>query len=225
MRPVHQLEIKVGLLVLAGLIAAIAMVMTADKLRIERTYRVTAYLKDAGGLRFESPVTLSGIAVGKVQAIEFVVPGDHAPGRVRATVTIAQGVILPADVEARLATSGVFGDSSLALSSPISTAPGSPAESSPDKNSPALKAPRRCQAPGRQCGRSRHPRRRHRRHPGWRPSAHRHHCRQSRNHHQRVEDHHPDLESTARSLVGESHGDDRARRWPGLNRRSCDGSS
>ncbi len=133
MRPVHQLEIKVGLLVLAGLIAAIAMVMTADKLRIERTYRVTAYLKDAGGLRFESPVTLSGIAVGKVQAIEFVVPGDHAPGRVRATVTIAQGVILPADVEARLATSGVFGDSSLALSSPVSTPAGSP-----DKSSPAL---------------------------------------------------------------------------------------
>lgn len=118
MRPVHQLEVKVGLLVLAGLIASVAMVMTADKLRIERTYRVTAYLRDAGGLRYESPVTLSGIAIGKVKAIEFVIPGESAPGKVRATVAITQGVILPADVEARLATSGVFGDSSLALAAP-----------------------------------------------------------------------------------------------------------
>ncbi len=123
MRPVHQTEIKVGLLVLAGLGAAISMVMMADKLRIERTYQVTAYLKDAGGLRFESPVTLSGIAVGKVKSIEFVVPGQQAPGiesvgQVRATVTIAQGVVLPADVQARLATSGLFGDSSLALAAP-----------------------------------------------------------------------------------------------------------
>ena len=119
MRPVHQTEIKVGLLVLAGLGATIAMVMTADKLKIESTYRVTAYLKDAGGLRFESPVTLSGIAVGKVQSIEFVKPDENRPGQVRATVTIAQGVVLPADVEARLATSGLFGDSSLALAAPV----------------------------------------------------------------------------------------------------------
>ena len=119
MRPVHQTEIKVGLLVLAGLGATIAMVMTADKLKIESTYRVTAYLKDAGGLRFESPVTLSGIAVGKVQAIEFVKPDENRPGQVRATVTIVQGVVLPAGVEAHLATSGLFGDSSLALAAPV----------------------------------------------------------------------------------------------------------
>lgn len=118
MRPVHQLEIKVGLLVLAGVIGTCTLVLTADKIRIERTYTVTAYLQDAGGLREESPVTLSGIAVGKVQGIEFVAPGAVAPGKVRATVTIAQGVVLPFDAEAQLATSGVFGDASLALAAP-----------------------------------------------------------------------------------------------------------
>ena len=118
MRQVQHLEIKVGLLVLAGLGVTIALVLTADKFRIERTYRVTAYLQDAGGLRYESPVTLSGIAIGKVKGIEFVLPGATAPGRVRATVEIAQGVVLPEDVQARLATSGVFGDSSLALAAP-----------------------------------------------------------------------------------------------------------
>lgn len=118
MRQVQFLEVKVGLLVVAGLVVSVALVMTADKFRIERTYHVTAYLRDAGGLRYESPVTLSGIAVGKVKAIEFVVPGTSAPGSVRASVEIFQGVVLPADVQARLATSGVFGDSSLALAAP-----------------------------------------------------------------------------------------------------------
>lgn len=126
MRQVQYLEIKVGLLVLAGLVVTVALVMTADKFRIERTYRITAYLQDAGGLRYESPVTLSGIAIGKVKGIEFVVPGaapaappTSAHGTVRATVEIFQGVVLPADVQAHLATSGVFGDSSLALAAPL----------------------------------------------------------------------------------------------------------
>jgi ABC-type transporter Mla subunit MlaD len=123
MRPVHQLEIKVGLLVLAGLIGTSTLIMTADKFRIESTYVVTAYLKDAGGLRVDSPVTLSGIAVGKVAQIEFVPSGS--PDAVKAAITIAQGVKLPADVEAHLATSGVFGDASLALAAPAKSS-GSP---------------------------------------------------------------------------------------------------
>ena len=116
MRPVHQLEIKVGLLVVAGLIGTSTLILTADKFRIESTYVVTAYLRDAGGLRVDSPVTLSGIAVGKVAQIEFVPSGT--PDSVKASFTVAQGVKLPADVEAHLATSGVFGDASLALSAP-----------------------------------------------------------------------------------------------------------
>lgn len=118
MRPVHAFEVKVGLLVVAGLVATLVMIMSADKIRIEHTYSITAYLQDAGGLRYESPVTLSGIAVGKVKAIEFVTPGAALPGRVKARLNISADVILPADVEARLATSGVFGDASLALAAP-----------------------------------------------------------------------------------------------------------
>ncbi len=117
MRQVHQVEIKVGLLVLAGLIVTCAMILTADRVRIERTYRVTALLRDAGGLRIESPVTLSGIPVGKIESIEFTASG--ASGRpVRAVFTVLVGIALPAQVQARLATSGVFGDASLALAAP-----------------------------------------------------------------------------------------------------------
>ena len=116
MRPVHSLEIKVGLLVVAGLLATSILILTADKFRIESTYLVTAYLRDAGGLRIDSPVTLSGIAVGKVTQIEIVPNGS--PASVKAAFTVAQGVKLPADVEAHLATSGVFGDASLALAAP-----------------------------------------------------------------------------------------------------------
>ncbi len=118
MRAVHSFEIKVGLLVIAGLVATVTMILTADKVRIEKTYVVGAYLQDAGGLRVDSPVTLSGIAIGKVKSMTFVPVGEAAPGRVKAMIKITDGIILPQEATARLATSGVFGDASLALGAP-----------------------------------------------------------------------------------------------------------
>lgn len=112
MKPVRKLEIKVGLLVVLAVTATISLVMTADKVRFERTYRLTAWLKDAGGLRERSPVTLAGIAVGKVESIAQ----DPSSGRIRAVLTVNASIDLPADVHARLASSGLFGDSSLAFS-------------------------------------------------------------------------------------------------------------
>lgn len=114
MRPVRQLEIKVGLLVVLGLAGLIALVMSADRLRFERNYQVTAWLKDAGGLRTGSPVSLAGIAVGKVKEIR----AEPQRGLIRATLDINDQITLPADVEAQLMTSGIFGDASLAFSSP-----------------------------------------------------------------------------------------------------------
>lgn len=113
MSPVRKLEIKVGLLVLLATIATISLILAADKIRFERTYRLDAWLKDAGGLRERSPVTLAGIAVGSVESLSR----DPASGRIRAVLSINASIDLPADARARLATSGLFGDSSLALSS------------------------------------------------------------------------------------------------------------
>ncbi len=124
MRPITALEVKVGVLVLAGAIATITMVLTADKFSIERRYKITSYLNDAGGLRLESPVTLSGIAIGKVVAVEGVAPGVEAPGRIRAVLAITEGIALPKDVEAKLSSSGLFGDAFLALAAPAKSTGG-----------------------------------------------------------------------------------------------------
>ncbi len=120
MRRVHRLEIAVGALVLAGLAGTVALVLTADKVRVRRTYALTAWLPDAGGLRYESPVTLAGIQVGRVEDIRAAsvdegTPESRLKGKVKATLKIDAGVVVPAEVQARLVSSGVFGDSFLAL--------------------------------------------------------------------------------------------------------------
>ena len=124
MRSITGLEVKVGVLVLAGAIATVTMILTADKFSVERRYKITSYLNDAGGLRLESPVTLSGIAIGKVVAVEGVAPGVEAPGRIRAVLAITEGIALPKDVEAKLSSSGLFGDAFLALAAPAKSSGG-----------------------------------------------------------------------------------------------------
>ncbi|MCK6488278.1 MAG: MlaD family protein [Planctomycetes bacterium] len=121
MLPVRKLEIQVGLLVVLALGATVTLVMSADRIRFERTYGVTALLKDSGGLREDSPVTLAGIKVGSVETIA----PDPASGRIRARLKINASIDLPADLRARLASSGLFGDSSLAFAA--SGRPGIPA--------------------------------------------------------------------------------------------------
>lgn len=113
MQPVRKIEIRVGLIVVLALGAAVSLVLTADRVSLESRYRVTAWLDDAGGLRERSPVTLAGISVGTVEAIA----ADPASGRIRAVLAVHSSIDLPRDVRARLASSGLFGDSSLALSS------------------------------------------------------------------------------------------------------------
>jgi len=113
MRTVRKLEIKVGLLVVVGLVALFVLLMVSDKISFARTWQMTAWLSDAGGLRERSPVTLAGIAIGKVVRI-----GNDPSGRIRAIIEINEGIRLPITTKAELASSGLFGDSSLAFSCP-----------------------------------------------------------------------------------------------------------
>ncbi len=114
MRPVQKLEIKVGLLVAAGMLSVVTMVMMSDRISFERYYPIDVFLPDAGGLRLSSPVTLSGIDVGEVAAIEAAPPGSMAA--IRARLKIKRSQVIPAGSTVQLATSGLFGDSSLAFS-------------------------------------------------------------------------------------------------------------
>ncbi len=112
---VRTLEIRVGLLVVAGLAAAMTMILLSDRISFERDYAVAVYLQDAGGLRERSPVTLAGLRIGEVVKVE---PVRDSRGPIRAHITISSNYPLPGDSSVVLATSGIFGDSSLAFSVP-----------------------------------------------------------------------------------------------------------
>jgi len=110
----HRLELKIGLLIVAGLIAGVALILVSDRFSFDDYYRVNAFLKDAGGLRNGSPVTLAGLPIGKVESIST----DSGKARypVKVTMAINETYRLPKSSNLTIATSGIFGDSYLAFS-------------------------------------------------------------------------------------------------------------
>jgi ABC-type transporter Mla subunit MlaD len=90
------------------------MVMAFGGIDLQPRYRITVYVADAGGLRADSPVTLSGIPVGEVEVVRQE-PGTN--GRVQVICTIRSDQLLPGDARAQVATSGIFGDASIAITS------------------------------------------------------------------------------------------------------------
>lgn len=112
MRTTHRLEIKVGLLIVLGVIGAVIMIMVSDKISFERYYRISAYLPDASGLRLGSPVTLSGIGIGNVDAIE---PSTDPRGAIRVDLRVRRSISVPRESTLTVSSSGIFGDSFLAF--------------------------------------------------------------------------------------------------------------
>lgn len=113
MRPATAMELKVGLLIVAGLVATVALFLTTDRIRFDRHYRVAAYIADAAGLRHQSPVTLSGRPIGEVEGFE---PVTDPRGSIRVILRINQRYSIPSDAALTIASSGIFGDSYLAFS-------------------------------------------------------------------------------------------------------------
>ncbi|TVR44160.1 MAG: MCE family protein [Planctomycetota bacterium] len=111
-----SLEIKVGLLLISGLIALVAIVLVSERVDFESRYAVAAYLPAADGLLVGSPVTLSGIRVGKVVRIEPDITGRSA---IRVDMEILSSFSIPSNATLTLATSGILGDSYLAFAAPV----------------------------------------------------------------------------------------------------------
>jgi virulence factor Mce-like protein len=110
----QRLELRVGALILAGIIAVVMIILISDRISFTGDYRLTAYLKDAGGLHGGSPVTLSGLPIGKVVEISTNSSDAHHP--VKVVMEIKNTYRLPRSVTLTLATSGIFGDAYLAFS-------------------------------------------------------------------------------------------------------------
>ncbi|HEX3135367.1 MAG TPA: MlaD family protein [Planctomycetota bacterium] len=113
MKPSSKLELKVGMLIIGGIIATVALVLLTDRIRFDSYYTVNAFLADAAGLRQGSPVTLDGVRIGEVEGVTVV--GD-ARGNIQVKLRVNQRHPIPSDSKLTLASSGIFGDSFMAFS-------------------------------------------------------------------------------------------------------------
>lgn len=116
MQSTISLEIKVGLLLVTGLIALVVLILVSDRVDLDTRYQVDAYLPAADGLLVGSPVTLAGIRIGKVSSIE---PDPSGRNAIRVGMSILSSYDIPDNATLTLATAGILGDAYLAFALPI----------------------------------------------------------------------------------------------------------
>lgn len=119
----HKQEVTVGVLVLAGIAIFVGGTMWLKGNSFSRgDGGVKIQFADVGTLKKGSVVKVSGVSLGKVEAVEF-----EAVGKVLVTVSLAPKVAPKIDASAKLATVGLVADAVIAFnpgSSPQPLPPG-----------------------------------------------------------------------------------------------------
>ncbi|MDR6679741.1 outer membrane lipid asymmetry maintenance protein MlaD [Pseudomonas oryzihabitans] len=109
-------EIGVGLFLLAGVLALLLLALRVSGLTMSDhrdTYKVYAYFDNIAGLTVRSRVTMSGVTIGKVTAIDL----DRNSYRARVTMQIDKQVDnLPTDSIASILTAGLLGEKYIGIS-------------------------------------------------------------------------------------------------------------
>lgn len=112
----RTLEICVGLFLLAGLLAFLLLALRVSGLTVgsnDDTYKVYAHFENIAGLTVRSKVTMAGVTIGKVTAIDL--DRDSYMGRVTLQVDNAVNN-LPADSTASILTAGLLGEKYIGIS-------------------------------------------------------------------------------------------------------------
>ncbi|HBG50834.1 outer membrane lipid asymmetry maintenance protein MlaD [Candidatus Macondimonas diazotrophica] len=115
MNQTRLMELVVGLFICLGLAAIFLLtlqVSTQNDLRRESTYSVQARFDNVGSLRVRAPVTLAGVRIGRVTAV------DVNPETFQAEVKLAideRYNQLPTDSSAAIQTAGILGEQYVAL--------------------------------------------------------------------------------------------------------------
>jgi phospholipid/cholesterol/gamma-HCH transport system substrate-binding protein len=111
----RALEIGVGLFVAAGLAALFMLAMQVSNLSANisgESYMVTAAFQNIGGLKVRSPVTVSGVRVGRVEAIDYDTSAYEAVVHLRIEDKYKS---FPDDTSASIFTAGLLGEQYIAL--------------------------------------------------------------------------------------------------------------
>ena len=111
----RTIEILVGIFVAVGFASLFTLAMRVSNLSAldeSNGYLVKAYFQNIGGLKVRSPVTVSGVRVGRVSAIRY------SPEQYQAEVTLtidASQDYFSIDTSASIYTSGLLGEQYIAL--------------------------------------------------------------------------------------------------------------
>ena len=112
-----RLELAVGLFVVASVLALAFLAFRVSGLVIGdsgATYRIYADFADASGLANRSKISIAGVTVGRVAAIEL----DSQTQRATVSMDIDQSVdFLTTDTSARILTAGLLGEKYIELAS------------------------------------------------------------------------------------------------------------
>ena len=111
----RKTEILVGLFIAAGLAALFMLAMKASNLNIysnDAGYEITANFEDVSGLKIKSPVTMSGVRIGRVSDIKFDAQRFEAVVKIRIE---SKYDTLPKDTSASIYTAGLLGEKYIGL--------------------------------------------------------------------------------------------------------------
>ncbi|QKT02900.1 outer membrane lipid asymmetry maintenance protein MlaD [Ectothiorhodospiraceae bacterium 2226] len=114
MRQSRAVEIAVGVFVALGLAALLMLALRVANITAyvnDDGYHVSASFASVAGLRERAPVTVAGVRVGRVTAIEF----DPRTFEAVVTMRIGERYKLPEDTLASVYTAGLLGEKYIAL--------------------------------------------------------------------------------------------------------------
>lgn len=111
----RMVEIWVGVFVAAGLAALFMLAMQVSNLTVvgdDKGYTIKARFENVSGLKVRSPVTVAGVRIGRVSAIEFDPQTFQAVVSMRIQAAYDQ---LPVDTSAAVLSSGLVGEKYVGL--------------------------------------------------------------------------------------------------------------
>jgi phospholipid/cholesterol/gamma-HCH transport system substrate-binding protein len=115
MKQTRAVEFGTGIFILFGILALFFLATQTTNFQYVSgdTYSVTAVFQNIGGLKVRAPVSMAGVKIGRVTAI------DLDPQRLQAVVTMSidkKYNQLPEDTAASILTAGLLGEEYIGLS-------------------------------------------------------------------------------------------------------------
>lgn len=104
----------VGIFVLLGIAGLLFLALQAANLSSVtsgKTYEVSAYFDNIGGLKARAPVRSAGVLVGRVKSIGY----DNDTFRAKVVLAMDEEYKFPADTSAKILTSGLIGEQYIGL--------------------------------------------------------------------------------------------------------------